>query len=138
MLKLNVRKSVLVHLPAVSSDDERIRPGRDTADHVVARNLRLLPLFCVVNLVGVRDLLNVESVFFTALFLLFLFKSCQLGVLRSVLPIVDYIIACDYYMGLVHGNILGFNCDVFVFNRTSDSIAKDNDPLIRCFFGFGD
>lgn len=72
MLELNVRKSVLVDLATVSSNDEGVGAGCDTADHVVARDLRLLPLFGVVNLVGVRDLLNVESVLFTALFLLFL------------------------------------------------------------------
>jgi hypothetical protein len=78
VLELNVRKSVLVDLATVSSNDEGVGAGCDTADHVVARDLRLLPLFGVVNLVGVRDLLNVESVFFTALFLLFLLKSRQL------------------------------------------------------------
>ena len=78
MLKLNVGKSVLVDLATVPADDERVRAGRDTADHVVARDLRFLPLFCIVNLVGVRDLLYVESVLFTALFLLFLLKSRQL------------------------------------------------------------
>jgi hypothetical protein len=41
-------------------------------------------------------------------------------------------------MGLVHGYILGLNCDVLIFNGATDSIAKDNDPLIGCLFSFGD
>jgi hypothetical protein len=136
MFKLNVRKSILVNLAAVSSDDERIRPCSHTADHIVARDLRFLPLFCIVNLIRVRDFLNMKSVFFTALFLLLLFKSCQLGVLRSVLPIVDNIITCYDNMGLVHSNIFGLNCDVLIFNRATHSIAKNNNPLIWCLFSF--
>jgi hypothetical protein len=136
VLKLNVGESVFVDLAAVPADDEGVGAGSDTADHVVARDLRLLPLLGVVDLVRVRDLLDVERVLFAALFLLFLLKGSQLRVLRSVLPVVHHIVTGHDYVRLVHRYVFGLNSDVLIFNGTTDSIAKNNDPLIGRLFSF--
>lgn len=138
MLKLNIRKSELVYLTAVSSNNEGVRACGNTADHVGARNLWLLPLFGIIDLVWVGDLFDMESIFFTALFLLFLFKSCQLGVLRAILPVVYYVVTCDDHVCLVHCNVLRLNGDILVFNGASNSITKDNDPLVWCLLSLCD
>ena len=56
--------------------------------------------------------------------------------LRSVLPVVDDIVTCNDNVSLVHSNILGLNCDVLIFNGTTDGITQDNDPLIWRLFSF--
>ena len=68
-------------------------------------------------------------VFLARLFLLLLLKSRELGVLRAILPVVHNVIACNDYMSFVHGDKLGLNRDVLVFNWASDCIAQYNDPL---------
>ena len=65
-------------------------------------------------------------------------KSRELGVLRAILPVVHNVIACNDYMSFVHGDKLGLNRDVLVFNWASDSIAENYDILAGIFFGFCD
>ena len=138
VLQLDVGQGVLVNLPTHSADDKSIRAGCDRANKVCARDLRFLPLISVIDLIGVRNFLNMEGVFLARLFLLLLLKSRELGVLRAILPVVHNVIACNDYVSFVHGDKLGLNRDVLVFNWASDSIAENYDILAGIFFGFCD
>ena len=100
---------------------------------ISAGDLWLFPLFGVVDLIRGRYFLNVECILFATFRLLFLLEGGQLGVLGTILPIVDHIFACNYHMGLVHRYIFGVNCYVLVLNGTPDSIAKYDDPLVWLF-----
>jgi len=41
-------------------------------------------------------------------------------------------------MSLVHGDILWFDGDIFVFNGTTDGIAENDDPLVGHLLDFCD
>ena len=53
VVQLNVRKSVSVDGSALSTYDEGVWTSGDTANHVVATNVWLLPALLVIDAVGV-------------------------------------------------------------------------------------
>jgi hypothetical protein len=56
--------------------------------------------------------------------------------LRTELPVINYIFTSHNHVCFVHSNVFRLNGDVFVLNRATYSIAKDNDPLVRLVFYF--
>jgi hypothetical protein len=74
VVQLNVRKSVSVDGSALSTYDEGVWTSGDTANHVVATNVWLLPALLVIDAVGVWQLFDMECVLFSLLLLLFLLK----------------------------------------------------------------
>jgi hypothetical protein len=74
VIQLNVREGVSVDGSALSTHDEGIWTCRNTANHVVATNVWLLPALLVIDTVGVWQLFDMERVLFSLLLLLFLLK----------------------------------------------------------------
>lgn len=74
VVQLNVRKSVSVDGSALSTYDEGVWTSGNTANHVVATNVWLLPALLVIDAVGVWQLFDMECVLFSLLLLLFLLK----------------------------------------------------------------
>jgi len=128
VVELNVGQGVLVHSAAESTNDEAVRASSNAADQVLTTQLWLNPRLSIVNAVSVGKLFNVEGVFFSALFLLFLLESLNLGVRGSVLPIVDAIVGGNDDMCCVHGYVLGLNANVLGLDWTANSVAQLDHP----------
>ena len=60
----------------------------------------------VIHSIGIGVLLNMECILLPGLFLLFLFKRLNLGMLRSVLPVVHYVIRGNNNVSCIHGDVL--------------------------------
>lgn len=56
--------------------------------------------------------------------------------LRSVLPVINYIFTCNNNMSLIHGHVFWFDCDILILDWAANSVTKCDDPLIRYLFDF--
>ena len=77
-----------------------------------------------------------EDIFFSSFLFLLLFKSSKFGVVLSVLPVINNIITCNNDMSFVHSNKSRFNSDCLIFNWTTYSIAKNDNPLVLSILYF--
>jgi hypothetical protein len=57
--------------------------------------------------------------------------------LRPVLPVVNYILACYNDMSFVHGHELRLDADILCVNWAPYSIAEDDYPLTFYLLGLG-
>lgn len=129
MFKLDVRQSVLVDLTTVSTNYEAVWSCGYRADVVCGRDLRFFILFEIIDLVWIRNLLDMKHVLFARLLFLLLLEGGELGVLRTVLPVVDNVFTGNNHVSLVNGNILRFDCHGLGVDGASDCIAEKELPL---------
>ena len=98
ILKLNIWQSIFVYCATHSSYNKGFRGCSNTANEIIAADFWLLPAISVVDSVGVWELFNMESIFFTRLLLSLLLKWLYFWVSRYVLPVIDNIIWGNYNM----------------------------------------
>ena len=134
--KLDVRDGKLKDLARNTTDEESISGCCNGRDRVFTVDLRLSPCVLVIDSFSCGLLFDVESVLLADLLLADV-STDHTSVFLAVVPVVDDLVAGDDDMCLAHSNMLGLNCDGLAFDRATDSVAKNEEPLAFYIFILG-